>query len=100
MTEGIKLDQLKELGDKIREKSSSTVALLTGQFEDKLNFVCIVTDDLVKEKKMNAGDIVRAVAQVAGGGGGGRPHLATAGAKEIEKLELAIKKFKEIISKF
>jgi len=100
VTESIKMDQLKELGDKIREKATSTVALLTGQSEDKINFVCIVTDDLIKEKKINAGNIVREVAQIAGGGGGGRPHLATAGAKEIDKLDLAIDKFKEIISTF
>jgi alanyl-tRNA synthetase len=95
--ENLTMDQLKEIGDKIREKSNNTVALIGTINEDKLAFVCTVSDDLIKSKNLKAGDLVREVAKVAGGGGGGRPHLATAGGKDIAKFEEAMEKIKEII---
>jgi alanyl-tRNA synthetase len=49
-----------------------------------------VTDDLVSGKKLSAGRIVGAVAKIAGGGGGGRDHLATAGGKDPAKLDEAL----------
>lgn len=91
--------QLKELGDKIREASRETIALLISEQEDKLNFVCVVSDDLVGSKKANASDLVREVARIAGGGGGGRPHLATAGAKGTAKRDEALKAFREIVAR-
>jgi len=49
-----------------------------------------VTYDLVAEKKLNASDLVREVAKVAGGSGGGKPHLALAGGKDAAKLDAAL----------
>jgi len=94
---GLTMDQLKEIGDKIREKSENTVALIGTQNEEKLAFVCTVSDDLIKDKKLKAGDLVREVAKVAGGGGGGKPHLATAGGKDTSKFEEAMNKISELI---
>jgi alanyl-tRNA synthetase len=91
------MDQLKELGDEIRGKSKETVALLGTISENKINFVCIVTDDLIKSKKLNAGDLIKKVAAIAGGGGGGRPHMATAGGKDISKFDLAMDEIRKII---
>jgi len=96
-TQNAQTDQLKELSDRLREKAKSIAALLISQSDDKLNYVCMVTDDLVKDKKLNAGNIIREVAQVAGGGGGGRPNLATAGGKDTSKTEASIEKFKEVL---
>jgi alanyl-tRNA synthetase len=97
-TQNVQIDQLKELGDHIRDKAKSIVALLISQYDDKLNFVCMITDDLVKNKHLNAGNIIREVAKVAGGGGGGRQNLATAGGKDTSKIDASIDKFKEILS--
>jgi alanyl-tRNA synthetase len=97
-TQNVQIDQLKELGDHIRDKAKSIVALLISQYDDKLNFVCMITDDLVKNKHLNAGNIIREVAKVAGGGGGGRQNLATAGGKDTSKIDASINKFKEILS--
>ena len=97
-TQNVQIDQLKELGDLIRDKAKSIVALLISQYNDKLNFVCMITDDLVKNKHLNAGNIIREVAKVAGGGGGGRQSLATAGGKDTSKIDASIDKFKEILS--
>lgn len=93
------VDELRVLGDKIREKLKSGVAVLGSQLDDKLNFLCVVTDELIKDKKLKAGDIVREVAQQAGGSGGGKPHLALAGAKEVEKLQSALDSVEGIVGK-
>ena len=96
-TKDVDMNQLKELGDRIRTKATATVGLISCENDGKLNFVCIVSDDLVQAKTLNAGQLVREVAKVAGGGGGGRPHLATAGAKDVSKLQAAIERFKELV---
>ena len=72
--------------------------LLVTENEGKVNFVCFVTDDLIKNKNLKAGELVREAAKVAGGGGGGKPHMATAGAKDASKLKDALARFKELIS--
>lgn len=94
------MDQLKELGDVLRDKLKSGVGLLASTFENKVSFVCVVTDDLIKGKKLSAGKIVGEVAKFVGGGGGGKPHLATAGGKEVSKLSEALKQFDLIVKKF
>jgi alanyl-tRNA synthetase len=87
------IDLLKQLGDKIRHKAKETVGLFINHTDNgtRMNFVCAITDDLIKGKGLNAGELVREAAQIAGGGGGGRPHLATAGGKDIQKLPEVLK---------
>lgn len=91
------IDELKSLGDELRNKMKSGVGLLIAQIEDKVQMVCVVSDDLVKEKKVLAGKIVGEAAKIVGGGGGGRPHMATAGGKDVDKIDEALKVFPEII---
>jgi alanyl-tRNA synthetase len=55
---------------------------------------------LIKEKKLSAGKIVGELAKLVGGGGGGRPHLATAGGKDVSKIPFALIEVEKIISKF
>ena len=66
---------------------------------DKINFLCVVTDDLIKQKRLKAGEIVKEVAAIAGGSGGGKPHMALAGAKDLDKFELALAETEKIIQK-
>jgi len=81
------IELLKQLGDKVRQKQPHTVGFFVNHIDGgRINLVCAITDDLVKSKKLKAGDLVRDAAKIAGGGGGGRPHLATAGAKNADKL--------------
>lgn len=91
------MDELKSLGDELRNKMKSGVGLLIAQIEDKVQMVCVVSDDLVKEKKVLAGKIVGEAAKIVGGGGGGRPHMATAGGKDIDKIDDALSSLPEII---
>ncbi len=93
------MDQLKSLGDKLREKSKNLIALLLTEKDQNLNMVCVVSDDLIKNKNLHAGNLVRQVAKQVGGGGGGRPHLATAGGKQIENKNRAIESLKEMLKK-
>ena len=62
------MDELKSMGDELRNKIKSGVGLLIAQVEDKVQMVCVVTDDLVKDKKLMAGKIVGDVAKILGGG--------------------------------
>ena len=91
------VDELKMMSDTIREKLRSGVGVLGAQVNGKVSFVCSVTDDLIKERGVKAGDIIKQVAAVAGGSGGGRPHMALAGGKDATKLEAALGKVPEIL---
>lgn len=84
------MDELKSMGDELREKMKSGVGVLISEIEDKAGIVAVVSDDLIKEKKILAGNIVKQVAQIVGGSGGGRPHLATAGGKDVSKIDEAL----------
>jgi alanyl-tRNA synthetase len=90
-------EELKSLGDSLRLKLSSGVGVLGAVVDDKVALVCVVTDDLVKDKKLAAGKIVGELAKRVGGGGGGRPHLATAGGKDVGKLDEALQETVSIV---
>ncbi len=91
------MDELKSMGDTLRSKLVSGVGVFGSVVDEKVAFVCVVTDDLIKNKKLQAGKIVGEIAKIAGGSGGGRPHLATAGGKDVNKLDVALEKTVDII---
>ncbi len=93
------IDELQSLGDTLRSKLGSGVGLLGAVMNEKVSLVCVVTDDLIKNKKLQAGKIVGEIARLVGGGGGGRPHLATAGGKDIAKLDEALKQTEFVVRK-
>jgi alanyl-tRNA synthetase len=83
-------DALRDLGDRLRASGPATVVVLGAEMDGKVAFVAAVSDDLVKAGRVRAGDLVGRIARVASGGGGGKPHLATAGAKDPAKLDEAL----------
>ncbi|MBX7150295.1 alanine--tRNA ligase [bacterium] len=89
--------ELKSMGDSLREKLKSGVGVLAASNNGNIAFVCVVTDDLIKSKNLNAGNLIKEIAKIAGGSGGGRPHLATAGGKEVDKLKEALNKLFELV---
>ncbi|MDP1993796.1 MAG: DHHA1 domain-containing protein, partial [Ignavibacteria bacterium] len=93
------MDELKSFGDELRNKIKSGVGLLASEIEGKVGLVCVVSDDLIKEKKLSAGKIVGEAAKILGGAGGGRPHLATAGGKDVTKIDEALKQVDEIVKR-
>lgn len=86
-------EEFKEIGDKLRERILSGVGLVVSVINGKINLVCSVSDNLIKDKNLSAGKLISAVAKELGGGGGGRPHLATAGGKDLEKIDMVLEKF-------
>jgi alanyl-tRNA synthetase len=83
------MDSLREMADKFRQKHPSGVALLASEQDGKPILIAAVTEDLVK-RGLNAGGLVKQVAGVVGGGGGGRPTLAQAGGRDAAKLSEAL----------
>ena len=80
---------LRAVVEAMKPKLTSAVVVFGGVSDGKVSLICYVTPDLVKQGK-NAGKIVGEIAKQCGGGGGGRPELATAGGKQPEKLAEAL----------
>jgi alanyl-tRNA synthetase len=92
-------DEIKQVLDIAKEKLSSGVVVIGSVIYDKAQIAALVTEDIIKTKKLAAGKIVSEVAKIIGGAGGGKPNFATAGGKDIEKLDLAIKSVNNIVKK-
>lgn len=97
---GATVDDLKFFGDALRDKMKDGVGVLVSVYEDKVGIVCVVSDSLIKEKKLMAGKIVGEAAKIAGGAGGGKPTMATAGGKDTAKADDILKGVKNIVSSF
>jgi alanyl-tRNA synthetase len=91
------VEDLKSMSDTLRDRLGSGVGVLAAVLDNKINLVCVVTDDLIKQKNLKAGEIVRKVAEMVGGSGGGRPHQALAGGKDIHRLGEALGKVTDIV---
>jgi alanyl-tRNA synthetase len=88
---------LREMGDALRDKLGSAIVVLATVYNDKPNFLAMVTSDLVA-KGFRADDIVKQVAKVTGGGGGGKASIAQAGGKDMAKLDEALKLVENVIA--
>ena len=94
--EGMDMNTLKEVADNLRDKLASGVIVLANVADDKLNFVVTATSDVI-DKGIHSGNIVREVAKIAGGKGGGRPNMAQAGATDISKVDEALNYAREVV---
>ncbi|WP_296967202.1 alanine--tRNA ligase [uncultured Eubacterium sp.] len=94
--EGTTPDALHSMGDDVKTKGDNVVAVLAGVNGDKANFVAVCGKGAIA-KGVKAGDLVKEVAKIANGGGGGRPDSAMAGAKDITKIDEALSKAEEIV---
>ncbi len=88
--EDVDSESLGALANQLKQKLGRGIVLLASASEGKVNFNCAVSDDLVKEG-YHAGNIVKAAAQICGGGGGGKPNQAQAGGKDASKIDEALK---------
>ena len=77
------------MGDDVKANNDNAVAVIAGVNGEKASIVAVCGKNAVA-KGVKAGDVVREVAKLAGGGGGGRPDSAMAGAKDLSKLDEAV----------
>lgn len=89
-------DALRNLCDKLRSRLDSGIVVLGSHVGEKVQFVVMATKDAVA-KGAHAGKIVKEVAMITGGGGGGRPDMAQAGGKNPQKLDEAVKAVPAVI---
>jgi alanyl-tRNA synthetase len=94
--EDMDMDTLRNTADTLRDKLASGVVVLANVAGGKINFVATATKDVL-EKGVHAGNIVREVAQTAGGKGGGRPNMAQAGAPDVTKVDEALNHAKNVL---
>ena len=90
------VDALRYVGDAVRKSLASGVAVLGTVIDQRPQFIAIVTPDLTS-RGPHAGNILRKVASVAGGGGGGRADMAQGGGKDAGKLEEALRIVPELV---
>ncbi|MBU6283359.1 alanine--tRNA ligase, partial [bacterium] len=93
---GIDAGALRELSDKLRDRMKSGVVVLGGAEGDKVLLLAAVTKDLVG--RVNAGAIVKEIAPIVGGKGGGRPDFAQAGGSDASRLPQALERVFELIA--
>jgi alanyl-tRNA synthetase len=94
--EGIEAASLRGIADSMRQKHGSCIVVVGSNLSDKVALVVAVTPDLAGKHK--AGDIIKAIAPMVGGSGGGRPDFAQAGGKDPSKLDAALAKVASLVS--
>lgn len=90
------MDNLRALADELKGKLPAAVLVLGAVMEDKVNFVVAVPAEQVKAG-LHAGKLVKEIAAVCGGGGGGRPDMAQAGARDASRLDEALARAVELV---
>jgi len=88
---------LREMGDMLRERLGSAIVVLATTHSGKPSFLAMVTPNLVA-KGFHAGNIVKQVAKVTGGGGGGKASMAQAGGRDIAKIDEALGSVKSVVA--
>ena len=88
--EGVDMNGLRDLGDQLKEKIGEGVVVLAAVNGGKVNLLAMATD-AAQKAGAHAGNLIKGVAAIVGGGGGGRPNMAQAGGKNPEKADEAVK---------
>jgi alanyl-tRNA synthetase len=86
---------LRDVGDKLRDRIQSGIILIGSKAGDKAILLCLVTKDLTA--RYHAGNIIKEIAPIVGGSGGGRPDMAQAGGTKPENLQQALERLEQII---
>ena len=93
--EGVDMNGLRELGDQLKEKLGEGIVVIASNIDGKVNLMATATDGAMKAGA-HAGNLIKEIAKLVGGGGGGRPNMAQAGGKNPEGIDEAIAKAKEV----
>ena len=94
----VDMNGLRNLGDQLKDKlGEGVVVLASSQGADKVNLIAMVTPEAEK-KGAHAGNIIKAIAGLVGGGGGGRPNMAQAGGKNAAGIDAALAQVEVVLS--
>lgn len=93
---GVDMNGMRDLGDEAKQKLGEAVILYATENDGKVNLMATATEGAIK-KGAHAGNLIKEVASLVGGGGGGRPNMAQAGGKNPAGISDALKKAKEVI---
>ncbi len=94
--QGVDMNGLRELGDQLKDKLGEGVVLLASESAGKVNLMAMATEEALA-KGAHAGNLIKGIAALVGGGGGGRPNMAQAGGKNPAGIPDAIAKVKEVL---
>jgi alanyl-tRNA synthetase len=95
--EGVEDKALREMADKLRDKLRPAVVALGAATGDRVLLLAVVSKEATKT--YHAGNIIKQIAPIVGGGGGGRPDFAQAGGKDVARLDEALQKVYELVEK-
>ena len=95
--EGVDMNGLRDLGDQLKEKLGQGVVVIASSANDKVNLIAMATDEAMA-KGAHAGNLIKGIAGLVGGGGGGRPNMAQAGGKNPAGIPNAIAKVAEVLA--
>ena len=93
----VDMNGLRNLGDQMKEKIGSGVVVLASAVDGKVTLLAMATDDAVK-KGAHAGNLIKGIAALVGGGGGGRPNMAQAGGKNPAGIDAAIAEAAKVLA--
>ena len=94
--DGVDMNGLRDLGDQLKEKLGDGVVVLASGNDGKVSLMVTATDAAMKQGA-HAGNLIKAIAGLVGGGGGGRPNMAQAGGKNPAGIQKALKKAAEVL---
>ena len=94
--EGVDMNGLRDLGDQLKEKLGEGVVVIASSANDKVNLIAMATDGAMKQGA-HAGNLIKGIAALVGGGGGGRPNMAQAGGKNPAGIPDAVAKVAEVL---
>ena len=94
--DGVDMNGLRDLGDQLKAKLGEGVVVLASGVDGKVNLVAMATDDAMA-KGAHAGNLIKGIAGLVGGGGGGRPNMAQAGGKNPEGIDKAVAEAKTVL---
>ena len=90
------MNELRNLGDQFKEKLGNGVVVIASAADGKVNLMATATDEAIKAGA-HAGNLIKGIAALVGGGGGGRPNMAQAGGKNPDGIQAALKKAAEVL---
>ena len=93
---GVDMNGLRDLGDQLKAKLNEGVIVLISDMEGRVNMVAMATDEALK-KGAHAGNLIKGIAALVGGGGGGRPNMAQAGGKNPAGIDKAIAEAEKVL---